>query len=268
MNGYLNRGIKVSRHRVFNASMHRGAQACRTRLSADTGVGQQAPSSLTPSVPSSHHCIDFSTNECVHIQSSQWIPVSRYRGIKPSWFQCINASRHAGMPRTHNKVSRQLGSKASRHLGLNVSRHQGVKASWFECINASWIECINASYLNASMHRGVQAWRTRLGADTGVGQQAPSSLTPSVPSYHHCIDFSTNECGRTERRTTKSARSDAARTKTIENFWSLQETCCENVMKFIRPRLPSSLISKGGRLPDFPKRQSRMRCVREHRNKH
>ena len=28
INGYLNRGIKVSSHRDFNASMHRGPQAC------------------------------------------------------------------------------------------------------------------------------------------------------------------------------------------------------------------------------------------------
>ena len=155
-----------------------------------------------PLSPSSHHCIDFSTLECVHMPSSQWIPVSRYQGIQASWIRCINASRHAGMPRTHNKVSGHLGSKVSRHLGLNVSRYQGIKASWFECTNASWIECINASYLNASMHRGVQAWPTRLSADTGGGQQAPTSLTSSVPSYHQCIDFSTNECGPTQRRTT------------------------------------------------------------------
>ena len=149
-----------------------------------------------------------------------------------SWGACVDESKYRGINGYLNR-------------GIKVSRHRGF---------------------NASMHRGAQACRTRLSADTGVGQQAPSSLTPSVHSSHHCIDLSTNECGRTERRTTKSARSDAARTKTIEHFRGLQENCCENIMKFIRFRRPPSLISKGGRLPDFPNRQSKVRRVREHRD--
>ena len=87
--------------------------------------------------------------ECVHIQSSQWIPVSRYRGIKASRSHCINASRQAGMPRTLIKVSRHRGLKVSRHLGSNVSGHRGIKATWFKCINASPPERINANRLDS-----------------------------------------------------------------------------------------------------------------------
>ena len=47
---------------------------------------------------------------------------------------------------------------------------------------------------------------------------------------------------------------------------SFQENCGENLTKFIRFRRPPFLISKGGRLPDFPNRQSKVRRVREHRD--
>ena len=73
------------------------------------------------------------------------------------------------------------------------------------------------------MHRRAQA-REPAGAQTLVMGSRLHPLSPPLSTHpKHCIDFSTNECGRTQRWTPTSARSDAVRTKIVGITHTLQE---------------------------------------------